>query len=1049
MPRITRASLSKSPAAERKKGTTPKGGKTQTPKKDAVPAAKKGATPAKSPARSASESRSISKGRQLTPVSSSSATRSTSKRKSSEITPAKGVQKESTPAKKGRIASPSPVPKSRPTSRGRSVTKVEPAKSNKKSTTPAKKSTTPAKKTTSPKKPTPAKSRSQSRQKGQGRTANSNECDTPKGKGKTEAAKKEPAKSQSKSRERSQSKGKTVVSKQKAAPVKKTPQKSASKTTTPKATTPKSETKTSTSKRSTSRGQGNDAVQGSESMPSVSVVVEKMDSRKEAKPSPKEEVSSEEKRDSEVKCTLAETTKDTAEKMEEGPVKEGAQAKEEVKETIEEVEAKEEPPVKGKISEKVEGQHVPEVDGKEKVEAEIEQEEKLEKAEVEMLEEAEVEKDKDDEAEVDEVQKEEELDVEKEKDEAEVEEVEEATEEFEAKKMEDQQIAKGKATVPAVQEEPDKAEAQVEKEVTEVESPLIVEDENTDVVVEEPSEAVEVSDEAQEIEDEDVEEILEDDICVQEIPTEVIDDEVTTVTDVEMVEEISAVEETAPFGADIPASAISEVNTNEQPNGGTSEPALVSPRRKRKWEELGEDADESLSPKKLRVSMDAEETVPKEVINQQNGEQPSAEEKVVSSEEPIEKDFEIVDMSNIPTSDSQEVLDSLPKTHTLTTDQAAMNINQSVSNDDQSQSLIDAPHSSQVETLDPVLNRVFVPSPNFQSENANPEKQFSLVSYNVLADCHLTRNDYSFTDPKYLKPEQRLSRLLDELLYLDGDIICLQEVSPEFYNDKLYPRLNLIGYDGFFQKRTNDFYHEGEATFYRTSRFTHIASQKYGLKDLNVAEIPEGTDQDLRAAIEKYIDSSDVLIVTRLKCCKTGQEVTVGNIHVIWGEMKVPDVQCIQICSAVKTVVNMAVGEANPHIICGDFNSEPSSSGYQLLKEGYIGDEAIQTLQNIDGIILPDGSRQALVNKLWQAFQHTSSSLKSAYLIAQGEEPKISSYNKVMCACVDYIFYSSSSLDNVGVYKLADPEKIRETGGTPNQFFPSDHVSLKAVLSFK
>ncbi|KAL3881673.1 hypothetical protein ACJMK2_028083 [Sinanodonta woodiana] len=1014
MPRITRASLSKSPAAERKKSTTPKGGKTQTPKKDAVPVAKKVATPAKSPARS-TENRSASKGRQTTPVSSASATRTTSKRKSSVGTPAKSVQKESTPAKKGRIASPSPVTKSRPSSRGRSTTKVEPAKSNKKSTTPAKKSTTPAKKATSAKKSTtPAKSRSQSRQ-----------GDTPKGKVKTEAAKKVPAKSQPKSRERSLSKGKTVAVKQKAAPLKKTPQKSASKTTTPK-----SETKLSTSRRSTSRGQGNDAVQSSESMPGVSVVVEKMDSRRESKSSPKEE----EKSDSEVKCTSAETTEDAAENIEEGNVTEGAQAKE-VKEKIEE--AKEESPVKEEVSEKGEGQQVAEVD-----EAEIEQEEKLDEAEVEEEEKIEVEKDKDDKAEVEEVQKDEELDVEEEKGDEEVEEVEE----FEAKKVEDQQIAKDKATVPAVAEEPEK-EAQIEKEISEKESPVIIEDEKSDAVVEELPEAVEVSDEVQEI-DEDMEEIPQD-ICVQEIPTEVIDDEVTTVTDVEMVEEISAVEETAPIEANVPASAILEAHTNEQPNGEASEPGLVSPRRKRKWDELGEDAEESLSPKKLRVSTDVEEPVPKEVVSQQNGEQPSAEEEVIASEEAVGKDFEIVDMSNIPASDSQEVLDSLPKAHTLSTDQAAMDIKQSVSNDDQSQDFIDAQQSSQVETVDPVLNRVFVPSPNFQSENANPEKQFSLVSYNVLADCHLKRNDYSFTDPKYLQPEHRLNRLLDELHYLDGDVICLQEVSPEFFNDKLYPRLTSIGYDGFFQKRTNDFYHEGEATFYKTARFTHIASQKYGLKDLNVAEIPEGTDQDLRAAIEKYIDSADVLIVTRLKCCKTGQEVTIGNIHVIWGEMKVPDVQCIQICSAVKTVVNMAVGEANPHIICGDFNSEPSSSAYQLLKEGYIGDEAIQTLQNIDGIVLPDGSRQALVNKLWQAFQHTSSSLKSAYLIAQGEEPKISSYNKVMCACVDYIFYSSSSLDNVGVYKLANPEKIRETGGTPNQFFPSDHMSLKAVLSFK
>ena len=61
----------------------------------------------------------------------------------------------------------------------------------------------------------------------------------------------------------------------------------------------------------------------------------------------------------------------------------------------------------------------------------------------------------------------------------------------------------------------------------------------------------------------------------------------------------------------------------------------------------------------------------------------------------------------------------------------------------------------------------------------------------------------------------------------------------------------------------------------------------------------------------------------------------------------------------------------------------------------------------------------------------------------------MTSYNRGMCACVDYQFYSSSSLDAVGVLQTAAKDRIMETGGTPNCYFPSDHVSLKAVFSFK
>jgi len=50
---------------------------------------------------------------------------------------------------------------------------------------------------------------------------------------------------------------------------------------------------------------------------------------------------------------------------------------------------------------------------------------------------------------------------------------------------------------------------------------------------------------------------------------------------------------------------------------------------------------------------------------------------------------------------------------------------------------------------------------------------------------------------------------------------------------------------------------------------------------------------------------------------------------------------------------------------------------------------------------------------------------------------------------VDYVFYSSSSLDAVGVLEVATAERMKETGGIPNVYFPSDHLSIKAMLAFK
>jgi mRNA deadenylase 3'-5' endonuclease subunit Ccr4 len=49
---------------------------------------------------------------------------------------------------------------------------------------------------------------------------------------------------------------------------------------------------------------------------------------------------------------------------------------------------------------------------------------------------------------------------------------------------------------------------------------------------------------------------------------------------------------------------------------------------------------------------------------------------------------------------------------------------------------------------------------------------------------------------------------------------------------------------------------------------------------------------------------------------------------------------------------------------------------------------------------------------------------------------------------VDYIFYSAGSLVPAGVLKTIDYRVIDATNGLPTRDFPSDHLSLKAVMAF-
>ena len=68
--------------------------------------------------------------------------------------------------------------------------------------------------------------------------------------------------------------------------------------------------------------------------------------------------------------------------------------------------------------------------------------------------------------------------------------------------------------------------------------------------------------------------------------------------------------------------------------------------------------------------------------------------------------------------------------------------------------------------------------------------------------------------------------------------------------------------------------------------------------------------------------------------------------------------------------------------------------------------------------------------------------------VEQDAEPMTSrfAFDSVVRA-VDYIWFSSVSLDVLGVLKVVDPKSIQP--GVPNSVFPSDHVSLKTCLAFK
>jgi len=70
---------------------------------------------------------------------------------------------------------------------------------------------------------------------------------------------------------------------------------------------------------------------------------------------------------------------------------------------------------------------------------------------------------------------------------------------------------------------------------------------------------------------------------------------------------------------------------------------------------------------------------------------------------------------------------------------------------------------------------------------------FSVVTYNVLADAYVKRERYPLSPPEALRSKARRALLLSTLAALDADVLCLQELEPDLLRE-----VEALGYSGIY-----------------------------------------------------------------------------------------------------------------------------------------------------------------------------------------------------------------------------------------------------------
>ncbi|OWF50004.1 glucose-repressible alcohol dehydrogenase transcriptional effector-like [Mizuhopecten yessoensis] len=334
-------------------------------------------------------------------------------------------------------------------------------------------------------------------------------------------------------------------------------------------------------------------------------------------------------------------------------------------------------------------------------------------------------------------------------------------------------------------------------------------------------------------------------------------------------------------------------------------------------------------------------------------------------------------------------------------------------------------------------------------------EEFSVVTYNLLAACHVPRWDYSYTkaDPKTLQLSYRHEILMKEVIYLDNDIICFQEVGPTYWKETLEADMKRLGYMGVFvrKKEDNDYYDEGCATFWKNTKFTLEEKKKFYLGDvagkimesLNLSDDPEITS----LLKTRYIDRADILLVTKLKSAVSGDVVVVANTHIVWGTESLTDVRALQ-CRCSKLCLSRYIAD-QPYccIFCGDFNSTPESLAYTLV-------QGKQPEGDLEQALKPALDDQKLkvfpaFQRLLESFPTDDLSLQSAYKSCVGKEPSVTHFDNGLPYTFDYIFYGCQSpgktLTSSSVIGFPEVDTWTQTF-PPDDHFPSDHLPVTGLF---
>lgn len=346
---------------------------------------------------------------------------------------------------------------------------------------------------------------------------------------------------------------------------------------------------------------------------------------------------------------------------------------------------------------------------------------------------------------------------------------------------------------------------------------------------------------------------------------------------------------------------------------------------------------------------------------------------------------------------------------------------------------------------------------------------FTVLSYNILSDAYATSELYSYCPSWALSWPYRRQNLLREIVGYRADIVCLQEVQSDHFEEFFAPELDKHGYQALFKRKTAEVFSgsiqtiDGCATFFRRDRFSHV--KKYEVEfnkaaqSLTDALVPSAQK---KTALNRLVkDNVALIVVLEAKFNNQGvdnpgkrQLVCVANTHVnVQQDLK--DVKLWQVHTLLKGLEKIAASADIPMLVCGDFNSIPGSAPHALLALGKVDpmhpDLAVDPL----GILRPAAklSHTLPLVSAYSSFARIGVGLgfeqQKRRVDPTTNEPLFTNCTRDFIGTLDYIFYSADTLTVESLLELLDEDSLRKDTALPSPEWSSDHIALLAEFRCK